>query len=187
VEGDHVDHVRDQWGKVNPDLDTSPFAVVGRVGRVASFLDRGVERVLSNYGLDRGSWDILASLRRNGSPFRLSPTELYRDLMRTSGALTYRLHQLERAGLVERVLDPGDRRSTLVALTAAGQALVDVVAPVHMENERNLLTALSGEEQETLAALLRRLLVAYERAPPGESARGKAHAHKRRRGKTVWV
>jgi DNA-binding MarR family transcriptional regulator len=187
LDRDHVDHVRDQWTKVRPELDTSPFAVVGRVGRVASFLDRGVERVLAGYGLDRSSWDILASLRRHGPPFRLSPTELYRDLMRTSGAMTYRLHQLERAGLVERVLDPGDRRSTLVALTAAGQALVDAVAPIHMENERHLLAALSGEEQETLAALLRKLLVAYERESPGKSERGEAHAHRRRRAKTVWV
>ena len=52
--------------------------------------------MLGDYGLDRGSWDVLASLRRNGPSFRLSPTALYRDLMRTSGAMTYRLHQLER-------------------------------------------------------------------------------------------
>lgn len=90
--------------------------------------------------------------------------------MRTSGAMTHRLADLERAGLITRVPNPEDGRGLLVKLTAEGLDLVDRVASDHLANERALPAPLSVEEQETLAALLRTLLQGLERtrpAPPG--------------------
>jgi DNA-binding MarR family transcriptional regulator len=172
---DHVDRVLAQWTRERPDLDTAPLAVVARVGRLARYFDLGLERVFAEHGVRRDTWDVLASLRRAGAPFRLSPTDLYRGLMRTSGAITNRLRRLERAGLIRRVLDPADGRSILVELTAEGRRLVDEVAPAHLENERRMLAALSPQEQRTLAELLRKLLASFE-AESGESPT----AHRRR-------
>jgi DNA-binding MarR family transcriptional regulator len=121
---------------------------------------------LEEFGLSRAGWDVLASLRRSGPPHRLSPTQLYVALMRTSGAMTHRLHRLERQGLIRRVPDPDDARGLLVELTGKGRVLVDRVAPLHLDNERALLEPLSQEEQQTLAELLRRLLLAYEHQQP---------------------
>jgi DNA-binding MarR family transcriptional regulator len=163
---DHVDRVRDQWARERPDLDTSPIGVVARLGRLRAYFDEAVERTLAEHGLNRPTWDVLASLRRAGPPYRLSPTELYRGLMRTSGTMTHRLQKLERAGLVERVADPADGRSTLVALTPRGRALVDRVAPLHLEREHRLLAALHEREREQLAALLKKLLLAFEAERP---------------------
>src|SRR6516165_2798297 len=92
---DHVDAVIAEWARERPELDVSPAAVVARLGRVVRYLDEGLERVLSDHGLSRGSFDVLASLRRAGAPYRRSPTDLYRSLMRTSGAMTHRLGKLE--------------------------------------------------------------------------------------------
>lgn len=164
-ESDHVDQVRAQWTSAWPDLNTWPIAVVARVGRLARFFDHGCERVFAAHGLRRESWDALASLRRAGPPYRLSPTELYRGLMRTSGAITNRLHRLEQDGLVRRVPDPTDGRGSLVELTAKGLRLVDRVAPEHVANERQLLEALSLAEQRQLADLLRKLLLSFETRP----------------------
>jgi DNA-binding MarR family transcriptional regulator len=86
--------------------------------------------------------------------------------MRTSGAITHTLHQLEYAGLIERVPNENDGRSLLVALTPAGVALVDRVGREHLANERGMLAPLTPEEQATLAALLRRLLIAFEGEQP---------------------
>ena len=163
---DHVDRVLAQWAAVRPELDTAPAAIVARLGRVAAYLDAAVNARLADHGLTRGSWDVLASLRRAGPPYRLSPTQLYRALMRSSGAMTHRLARLERAGLVRRVPDPHDGRGMLVELTRKGVALVDRVAPVHLDNEGALLEGLSEDEREKLADVLRKLLRGFEREQP---------------------
>ena len=124
TEDDHVDRVLAQRASVRPDLDTTPLALVARLGRAAAFVDAGVTATLAEFGLTRKAWDVLASLRRAGPPFRLSPTDLYVELIRSSGAMTHRLAQLEGAGLVRRVADPDDRRGLLVELTRRGLALV---------------------------------------------------------------
>lgn len=163
-----MDHVRALWAKQWPELDTSPVAVIARVGRLARYFDHGLDRVLGEHGLRREYWDALASLRRIGPPFRLSPTELYRGLMRTSGAITNRLHRLEQDGLVRRVPDPSDGRGMLVELTEQGRELVDRVAPEHVANEQRMLAALTPAEQDRLVDLLRKLLLSFEaeQSPP---------------------
>lgn len=159
---DHVDRVRAQWRAARPELDTAPLAVVARVGRAARHLDAGIDATLARWGLNRASWDVLASLRRTGPPHRLSPTQLYRALMRSSGAMTNRLRQLERRGLIRRVADPEDGRGLLVELTAEGRAVVDQAAEAHLENERRLLAGLAPDEQAALADLLKKLLLSLE-------------------------
>jgi DNA-binding MarR family transcriptional regulator len=184
---DHVDHVLRQWAAVRPDLDVSPVAVIARLGRAAAYLDAGINSRLRDFGLNRESWDVLASLRREGPPHRLSPTRLYLALMRSSGAMTHRVLGLERAGLVRRIPDPDDGRGVLVELTGRGLALVDRVAPEHLANEHRLIAALTPAQQRELVALLRRLLSALEHqhpAPPasGRGGRRKSHRHRRRAG-----
>lgn len=164
---DHVDRVRQLWANEAPELDTTPIAVIARLGRAHAYTDRALNAVFAEYGLTRLSFDVLASLRRVGAPYQLTPTELYQALMRTSGAITHTLHQLVYAGLVERLPSEHDGRSVLVALTPAGVALVDRVGPEHLANERRMLAPLTAEEQATLAALLRRLLIEFEREQGG--------------------
>ncbi|HEX5192099.1 MAG TPA: MarR family transcriptional regulator [Solirubrobacteraceae bacterium] len=176
---DHVERVRAQWKVEAPELDTRPVAVVARVGRLARYFDQGLDRLFSEHGLRRESWDVLASLRRTGAPYRLSPTQLYLGLMRTSGAMTNRLHRLEHTGLIRRVADPADGRGMLVELTARGKRLVDELAPAHLANERAMLAALTAEEQRTLAALLAKLLAALE-AQEGRPPRGARRRCRRR-------
>jgi DNA-binding MarR family transcriptional regulator len=159
---DRVDQVRAAWARVRPDIDTSPVAVVARIGRAARFLDDGMNGWFATHGLTRVTWDILATLRRSGPPYRCSPTALYRAVMRSSGAMTRQLDNLERAGWVTRIPDPSDRRGLLVQLTPGGLELVDRIAAGHVENETRMLHPLTPPEQEQLASLLRKLLIAFE-------------------------
>lgn len=162
---DHVDRVRAQWRRERPDLDTRPVAVIARLGRAARYVDQSFAEFFARYGLSRADWDVLASLRRSGPPYSLSPTALYRGLMRTSGAMSQRLSSLERKGLIERALDPADRRGIVVTMTEKGRKLVDKIAAEHLANERRLLAPLSRKEQGALADLLKKLLLAYEHEP----------------------
>jgi DNA-binding MarR family transcriptional regulator len=79
--------------------------------------------------------------------------------------MSQRLERLEREGLIERSLDPSDRRGIVVRLTEKGRNLFERIAAAHLANERELLGPLSREEQEALAALLRKLLSTYEARP----------------------
>ena len=109
-------------------------------------------------GLQPGEFDVLATLRRAGEPYLLSPTQLYETVMISSGGMTNRLDRLERAGFVERRPDPNDRRGKLIALTDSGKRVIDETISRHVANEERILSALTPAEQNKLNTLLRKLI-----------------------------
>ena len=155
---DHVDRVLDQWHAQRPDLDVSPMAVVGRLSRLARLVDAELAKTFASHDLDRASFDVLATLRRSAPPHRLTPTELMRASMVTSGAVTQRLDRLEARGLVHRTPNEHDGRGVVVALTDAGFDLIERVLPDHLATENGLLSALSPAERTTLADTLKQVL-----------------------------
>ena len=157
AERDGVDEILEQWRRERPDLDSSAIGVIGRVSRLARELEQRLEPVYREHGLEAGWHDVLATLRRTGPPYRLRPIEFTSALMLTSSGTTKRLDRLEQAGLITRGADPEDRRGTLIALTPAGRKLIDAVTEAHLDNERRLLSTLTGAEQRRLADLLRKL------------------------------
>ena len=88
----------------------------------------------------------------------LSPTQLYEAAMLSSGGMTDRLDRLERAGLVVRRPDPKNRRGKLIVLTDPGKRLIDDAIGHHVANKERLLLSLTEAEQETLDALLKKLI-----------------------------
>jgi DNA-binding MarR family transcriptional regulator len=149
----------EQWRRERPDLDVSPMGVIGRLNEASSLIARDrLAPVFARFGLQSGEFDVLATLRRSGAPYALTPTELYEATMVTSGAMTARLDRLEKAGLVQRAPHPSDRRGVVVQLTANGLALVDEALGAHVANEHDILAGLTGEERETLAKLLEKLI-----------------------------
>ena len=157
---DRIDEILLQWKRERPDLDTRAMGLVGRIQRAAGALRPRLDETHEESGLQGESFDVLASLRRSGAPYQLSPTQLYREMMLTSGAMTNRIDRLEEAGLVSRRPDPNDRRGTLVRLTRKGRALIDDATTRHVANEGRLVSALSISEQQQLSDLLRKLLLA---------------------------
>lgn len=155
---DRVSDYLAQWRRERPDLDPAPMGVVGRLSRAGELVGRLTRVYLAKHGLQAGEFDVLATLRRSGSPFTLMPGELAQSTMISSAAMTNRLSRLEAKGLLLRRTDPSNRRNVLVALTDEGLALVDDIVAGHLENERQFLSPLTPEEQEQLASLLERFL-----------------------------
>jgi len=158
VDEDHVDRLRRQWARELPGLDTEPMAILGRAFRLGNLVRPSIEATFAGFGLDRGEFDVIASLRRSGPPYRLTPTEMYALLMISSGGLTHRLDRLEKAGLIRREKSPHDGRSVQVMLTEAGAALAEQAFRTDMASERAFLTHLDPGEREMLAGLLRKLI-----------------------------
>ena len=150
------------------------MGVIGRIFRLSHLFQQAVQEVFSDYGLHRGEFDVLATLRRSGEPYRLTPTELSNALMVSSGGMTNRLDRLEKAGLVVRQPDPDDRRGSLVGLTQKGLDLVDEAVAEHVANEHHLLSVLEDKEQAELAEQLRKLLISLESPRHRPSVRKKS-------------
>ncbi|GAA1512990.1 MarR family transcriptional regulator [Dactylosporangium maewongense] len=159
---DDVDRIVEQWARERPELETEAMAAFGRVYRLAKIVGDRQERVYGALGLNRGEFDVLATLRRSGEPFQLSPKALTSSLMLTSGGMTGRLDRLERAGLVARSPDPADRRGLVVTLTGAGRVLVDEAVAVGLAEQREVFERLPEARRRQLSALLRELLSAAE-------------------------
>jgi DNA-binding MarR family transcriptional regulator len=156
MEPDHVDAIREQWARERPDLDTSPIGLIGRLHRLGDVLNAELRAVFSTAGLGDGDFDVLASLRRSGAPYELTPGELGAATMVTSSAVTKRIDRLERSGLVTRSVSEADGRSRRIRLTDRGFEVVDGLVAQHIANEHRLVAGLSEEERTQLAGLLRR-------------------------------
>lgn len=156
---DAVDDVLAQWQAERPDLDASPMGVIGRIFRAQRRLEKALRENFAAFDLQHHEFDILATLRREGSPFQMTAGALVKSSMVTYGAITNRIDRLEAKGLVTRRTDANNRRSVLIALTEKGRRLVDEAVEHHVALEAELLAALDAEEQERLAGLLKRLLL----------------------------
>ncbi|PWB12998.1 MarR family transcriptional regulator [Acinetobacter sp. AM] len=159
---DEIDLILRQWEKERPDLDVSPMGPIGRIKRSAILLEKFLENHFSSYDLSFWEFDMLATLRRSGSPYKLSPTELFSTLMITSGTMTHRLKKLEQKNLIERIPNIDDGRSSLVQLTDLGVVLINQILDSHVENERKILSVLTAEQLDDLNAYLSILLRSLE-------------------------
>ncbi|OUC96703.1 MarR family winged helix-turn-helix transcriptional regulator [Streptomyces swartbergensis] len=155
---DPVDAIIDQWATVRPDLDTAAMEVFGRIYRLSRAMGERTEKAYARFGIGRGEFDVLATLRRAGEPYTLSPRQLSATLMLTTGGMTGRLDKLERAGLLRRSPDPHDRRGLKVTLTDKGLELIDEAVGAGLAVQTEALSGLGTEQAAQLAELLRELL-----------------------------
>ncbi|MWA14642.1 MarR family winged helix-turn-helix transcriptional regulator [Streptomyces sp. BA2] len=156
--GDAVDAVMHAWRRERPDVDIWPIGVVGRIQRLARLLEAEIQDFFRQYGLDNSEADVLTTLRRSGEPYELTPGQLVRATMVTSGAVTKRIDRMVTKNLVERVPDANDRRTVRIRLTAHGRQTVDDLFALHIANEVRLLQALDRDQADGLADALRTLL-----------------------------
>ncbi len=133
--------------------------LLGRLNETAAVIGgQHLAPLFAEFGLQSGEFDVLATLRRSGAPYELTPTELFEATMMSSGGMTARLDRLERRDLVERRPNPNDRRGVLVRLTGRGVALIERALPEHLANEAWLTACLTDKESRTLSNLLKKLL-----------------------------
>lgn len=156
---DRVDTILSQWLVARPDLDCSAMGVVGRLRRTSNVWKKSMDSVFREHGLSSIEFDILATLRRSDEA-EVTPTELYKSLMLSSGAVSTKIEQLVKRGYVLRVASAEDRRSCKVTLTQEGVRVVDETLNSHVANMNNMLNVLDKQEQDQLANLLKKVLIA---------------------------
>jgi len=159
---DVVDEMNQAWKRERPDLDPSALGVVGRVIVLAQHLERSVDSALTPFGLSLGQFDILATLRRQGPEGKMTPTNLMKSVLLSSGGMTNRIDRLEQNGLIRREEDPADRRGVVVGLTKKGCELIDRATEARFSEAMESLPPLKREEMKNLAEYLRRWLLTFE-------------------------
>jgi MarR family transcriptional regulator, 2-MHQ and catechol-resistance regulon repressor len=122
--------------------------------RAADTVDSYLMSQLETVYLSPSQFGVLEALYHIG-PLCLG--ELARKLLKTGGNLTMVVRNLEKRGLVTRTRRADDRRFYLVSITERGKKLIARVFPQHVERLVEAVSALSPAEQESLAALCRKL------------------------------
>jgi len=159
---DSIDEHVEAWSRQLPGLDPVEEQIVARRAKVMQHLKGSRSDALDTGGLAMWQFKTLLMLRREGEPYELSPSRLAEILGLTRGALSARLANLEDLGLVARSHDHADRRRVTVRLTTAGREAVESLLDKEERDEGALLSVLTDREKDTLAKLLRKLVLAIE-------------------------
>src|SRR5580658_9153105 len=163
---DWVDEHVELWSEEVDWLDPLQEAIFTRLEVLHMYAAALTRDTLREDGLRYWQFKVLLTLRRQGPPYSASPSYLAGALGLTRGALSARLAAIEEAGLIARTGDETDRRRVHVQLTAAGHAAFELHAGGELRGTGTLLAALTTDEQQVLADLLRKLVLAAEPAPP---------------------
>jgi DNA-binding MarR family transcriptional regulator len=158
VEADRVDELLEEWAPKLPPIDLDIEAAVQRIQWIYKLIERQMDETLGDHELSHGEWKLLRELAMEDPPYRLSPGRLAKREGLSSGAMTNRLDQLEKAGFVRRLPDPDDRRALKVELTEKGHKLWADSLSAQAAKEARLAAALDERELTQLNKLLRKVL-----------------------------
>lgn len=175
---DPVGLILSQWQRERPDLDPAPMQLFGLVARAQSLSDAYFNKTLERWDFSRGSFDVLAALRRAGPPFSLTPKQLSNSLMLSGAGMTSRLDRLEAQKFIIRLPEPNDRRSLKIQLTPRGVRLIDEIVPAVVEAQWKIASALGLGRTASLTNALRGLTNVL--AQPAAAERRKTPAVARR-------
>jgi DNA-binding MarR family transcriptional regulator len=173
VPRDSVDALLASWDEQRPELDFAPVGVLARLARVRRHVDAELERVFTAHGLTASTFGVLVNLGRVGGMGGVPERRLMDELGLTAETILARLDGLVRDGLVDRDEPAEEDGEAIIRLTAAGAELFARIIPAHLANEQRLLAALTDEERDGLAAVLRKLLVEFEGSRPPDGAPGR--------------
>ena len=122
--------------------------------RAARVVARRFDEALRGLDLTNGQFSLLMSLNRP-EPARMRGVSTLLAMDRTT--LTANLKPLERRGLLKIAVDPEDKRSRLLTLTAKGRAVLAAAMPIWKDTHAALDSQLVGPGPDALRADLRAL------------------------------
>ncbi|GAA3391328.1 MarR family winged helix-turn-helix transcriptional regulator [Cryptosporangium minutisporangium] len=165
MERDLVDGISETWQRELPGVVGDELALAKRAARVSGLFAERVDAELARLGLTKAEYEILAVLRASGEPYRLRPSDLSQRLMLSSGGTSNLLRRLTAAELIERAPDPGDGRSSWVALTPHGVKTAEEALKAATAAQDALLRAVPPDVTRNAIDALRALLIALGDSP----------------------
>ena len=161
---DWIDELSAAWKREYRGLDTGGLPPLVRLARLGVLIESFQDEVLEPFELAANDYSVLATLRRAGPPYVLSPSDLTSRLHRSSGGMTKILKRLEERGLVRRAPDPVDGRGSRVSLTRAGRDLQDRIFNAFLSSASDLFAPIGPSKVREIDRSLRSLVHVFEDA-----------------------
>lgn len=161
-EKDVIDKLIVEWKKERPELDTEAMHIVGRIIKLGKILEKRASNILKDSGIHYTDLDVLATIRRSGKPYELTPKQLMESVLITSGAMTALLDRLTKLKLVYRATDKKDGRIKLAGLTEKGISIIDEAIGVRFKEANFSVEIFNKKEHLLLSDLLKKLLISLE-------------------------
>ncbi|MEL6484548.1 MAG: MarR family transcriptional regulator [Bacteroidota bacterium] len=158
MEKDIIDTLISDWKTERPELDASAMSIVGRILSLGKILEKRASSALCDIGICYTDLDVLATLRRSGAPYALTPTELMQSVLITSGAMTALLDRLTKLELIYRAVDEKDKRVKRAALTEKGIEIIDKAIEIRFQEALDATSTLNKSEQKQLSSLLKKMM-----------------------------
>ena len=155
---DLIDSLIIEWKRERPDLDTSAMSIVGRILLLGKALEKRANKTVSALNIHYTDLDVLATIRRSGKPYELTPSQLMKSVLISSGAMTALLNRLTKLELIYRASNPKDGRVKLVGITEKGIRIIDEAIVLRMAEAIESISALNDSEEKQLSFLLKKLL-----------------------------
>jgi DNA-binding MarR family transcriptional regulator len=138
-----VDFINLQWQREYGNLDLSNFLLAVYFMRLGTLVELAFDKMCQErWGISGSDMRVLLALRRSGHPYAKRPTDLYRSLLVTSGAITKKIDRLASLGMVERQPDPCHGGGSIVLLTRKGLDVVEK-AIVKLAEESSIAPAMA--------------------------------------------
>ena len=160
----HDRQKREKWTlfiqSLSPDLDSKAVSLMDELGFVSRSIYHLGEHSLDEAGLSFAQYKVLLHLlfaEQMGDRTELNPSQISDRQGVSRNTISALIRNLEASGLVERHLDPQDRRRFGISLTETGRSLVTEHARQHLATIGSCFDGITPDEQETLYQLLRRV------------------------------
>lgn len=122
--------------------------------RALAYLDKEVAKVHMDFGLTTGQFAVLEVLYHKGD---LCVGEVKEKILSSTGTMPVIIKNLEKRGLITRLVDQKDKRRAILSLTEEGRDLIGQAYPVNEAKIRDLLRVLSKDDLENLLAITKKL------------------------------
>lgn len=161
-EQDIIDKLVNEWKEERPELDAEAMKIVGRIIKLGKLMENRASTALKDSGIHYTDLDVLATIRRSGKPYELTPKRLMESVLITSGSMTALLGRLTKLDLIYRALDKTDGRIKLAGLTKKGIELIDKAIEIRFQEASSSVKILNNRDHLILADLLKKLSISLE-------------------------
>lgn len=134
--------------------DKLDLSILIALSRSTQMIQRRSANILKDSGLTITQFGVLEALYHKGD---MTINEIIESLLSTSGNMTVVINNLEKEQLINRYVNPKDRRSSIISISPKGRHQIGETFPPPLQDLKEYFSIYSNDEKEYLLKLLKKL------------------------------